>query len=101
MTIEFGKLEGDVLIDDALTLHGMITGDATVADGGMLELYGMCCNDLILESGGTVILYGTVSGSVYNRGGYLDVHGMIVGNLHEEGGETTVQENASISGRTV
>ncbi len=49
MKVEYGKLEGDVYIADEFTLHGMITGSATVATGGRLVLHGMVCQDLILE----------------------------------------------------
>ena len=82
MTVEHGKIEGDVLIDSDLTLRGMVTGNITVVNGGFLALHGMCCRNLVVERGGQVYLYGTVSGDVLNRGGHLEVYGTVSGYIH-------------------
>lgn len=101
MIFEHGKVEGSIRIDSDYELHGMITGSATVVDGGRLILNGMACKDLNIEPRGSVLLHGMVIGNVYNRGGHLEIYGMIKGSLHKEGGETIVDDNAVIQGGIV
>jgi cytoskeletal protein CcmA (bactofilin family) len=96
MRVERGIIEGDLEVEDDLSLPGMVTGNVTVLDGGTLELNGTCGKNLILEDGATAFLNGTVNGSVYNRGGKLEVCGIIYGSLHKEAGETFVDRNAVI-----
>ena len=96
MSIEHGKIEDDVQLDEELTLHGMVTGSITVVEGGLLTLHGTCCRDLIVEEGARAYVHGTVSGNVLNRGGYLEVYGTIAGSLHTENGNTLVDSDAVV-----
>lgn len=101
MAIEHGKIEGDLVVDSNLTLHGMVTGSITVVNGGFLALHGMCCHNLVVERGARVELHGTVSGNVLNRGGQLDVHGTVAGHVHtERDGDTSIAPNAVVRGGT-
>lgn len=101
MTVEHGEIEGDVLIDSDLTLHGMVTGNITVINGGFLALHGMCCQNLVVERGGQVYLHGTVSGNVLNRGGHLEVHGTVSGYVYTaKDSSTFIAPNAVVKGGT-
>lgn len=96
MNIEYEKIEGDVEIVSGLQLHGMITGDAVVKEGGIFVLYGMVCNNVIVEEGAIVKIYGMVCRDLINRGGELEVFGTIIGNLLEKSGVTQVSSNAIV-----
>jgi hypothetical protein len=101
MTVEYGYIPGDLLIDAGLALHGTVTGHVTVALGGSLVMLGTCSRDLVVERGGRTYLYGTVCGDVHNRGGRLEVYGTVKGRLHTTcDGETTVDPNAVVRGGT-
>jgi cytoskeletal protein CcmA (bactofilin family) len=99
MRIEDGKIEGDIQLDQELTLSGMVTGNIIVVDGGLLNLNGTCCKDLTLQEGAKVYLRGTVGGSVFNRGGYVEIYGTVAGSLHTtEEGSTFVDPHAVVKG---
>lgn len=96
VAIKSGKITGDLVVDQALTLHGMVTGTVTVVKGGDLQLYGMVGDDLVVEEGGIAIVHGTVCRDVRNQGGTLKVYGTIQGQLYEAAGTTTVAPSAKI-----
>lgn len=96
MNTEHGKLEGDIEISSELKLHGMITGNAIVKNGGVLHLHGMVSRNLIVEPGGIANIPGMVSGDAINKGGELYISGTIVGRLVKEAGITNVEPNAAI-----
>lgn len=96
MNTEHGKLEGDIEISSELKLHGMITGNAIVKNGGVLHLHGMVSRNLIVEPGGIANIPGMVSGDAINKGGELYISGTIVGQLVKEAGITNVEPNAAI-----
>ena len=99
MRIEDEKIEGDVQLAQELTLSGMVTGNITVVDGGLLNLNGTCCKDLPLLEGAKVYLRGTVGGSVFNRGGYLEIYGTVAGSLHTtQEGSTFIDPDAVVTG---
>ena len=79
MKIEYGKLEGNQAINSEFKLHGIITGDANVLEGGILYLHGIISGNLIVETGATAILNGMVSCKVTNNGGTLQIYGTIFG----------------------
>ena len=56
MNIESGKIEGDFEVAEDLQLRGMITGNAIVRNGILLQLYGSVAKDLIIEKGGKAVI---------------------------------------------
>lgn len=98
MTVEHGKVEGDIRLDYELTLYGMVTGNITVVHGGALMLHGMCCENLTIEKGAHAYLHGTVGGNVLNRGGHLEVYGTVGGYVHTtEDGDTFIDPDAVVT----
>lgn len=97
MWVERGKIDSDIDIQSEYKLEGMITGNTTVLDGGVLYLNGMISSNVIVQKGGTVFLYGMVNGDVTNDGGYIEIFGMILGNLNEISGEVIIHENSIIN----
>ena len=98
MFVEHGKTDGNMSLDHALTLHGMVTGDITVVKGGCLVLHGMCCHNLLVEKEAKAYIHGTVGGNVLNHGGHLEVYGMVEGYVHTtESGNTLIDHNAIVS----
>ncbi len=51
MKTEHGKINGDLHLDYELVLHGMVTGNVIVNDGGIFVLNGMCCSNLSIQNG--------------------------------------------------
>ena len=96
MAVEHGKIEGDIKLDYELILHGMVTGNITVVDGGILLLHGMCSQNLFIEKGEMVYLHGTTVGNVHNHGGDLEVYGTINGYLITESGNMLIDPDAVI-----
>jgi cytoskeletal protein CcmA (bactofilin family) len=97
MTVEHGKIEGDISLDYELTLHGMVTGNVTIVSGGALVLHGMCCQNLIVQKGAKAYLHGTVGGNALNRGGTLEVYGTVGGYVHTtENGNTFIDQYALV-----
>jgi len=90
MVSEHGKIDSDILLREELIFHGMVTGNATVDNGGRLILHGMCCKNLIIKKGGECYLHGTVTGDVDNIGGYLEVYGTISGFLRTDDNAETI-----------
>lgn len=97
---QLGKTEGNACLTDELTLHGMVIGDITVLENGVLHLHGTCTGSLIVERGGRAEVYGVVVNDVINRGGDIEVRGMIHGLVREGAGRTLVCPGAVISGLT-
>jgi len=98
MRIENRKLEGDVKINDEVTLNGTVGGSIIVSDSGNLVLNGIVCQDLILEKGSIVELFGTVNGDVRNRGGEIRVKGTIMGSIYKEAGTIIIEPEGKIKG---
>ena len=96
MNTEHGKLEGDIEITSELKLHGMITGNAIVKNGGVLYLHGMVSRNLIVKPGGIANVLGMICGDAINKGGELYISGTIGGQLLKEAGITNVEPNATI-----
>ena len=96
MTIEHGKIDGDINLSYELVLHGMTTGNITVTKGGVLILHGMCCQNLMVEKDGHAYLHGLVAGNVLNRGGYLEVYGTVKGHVHTYEGDTFIDPEAVV-----
>jgi len=93
------KIDGDMSISDAVTVHGMLAGDITVLSRGELTLYGMCCQQLVIQPGGQAIVHGMVLGRVTNLGGRLEIYGM-VGGVVGLAGETYVAPSALVRDAT-
>ena len=97
MKIEHGKIDGDLIIEDSLELHGMVTGNIQVLRDSTLFLHGTCCKNLIIKAGGAAKVHGMVSGNVNNEGGKLDVFGTVIGSVSTSvDGSTYVDPNAVI-----
>ena len=96
MAIEVGKIEGDLSLSKQLVLAGMVTGNITVTNGGVLDLAGMCMQNVYVKSGGTVRIQGMVRGDVINEGGSLRVSGTIHGAVKTQSGTTVVDQGAVV-----
>lgn len=95
MNSEYGKIEGDFVVVKDFQLYGMITGNALVKNGGLLQLHGTVAKDLIVEEGGKAVINGTVRGNVINHGGVVDIYGVVNGNVN---GHATIDANAVVQG---
>ncbi len=71
------KLQGPVLIEEDLAVHGIVTGDATLSSGAKLVLHGTITGDLIIEPRAKAIIHGTVNGMVINDGGRAEIFGTV------------------------
>ena len=97
MIKEYGKIEGDVIVDDVYHLHGLVTGNIIVVEKGHCEIFGLCSGNVIVNEGGKLIIYGVVSRDVKNNGGDVEVYGMIVGRMvTENDGKTHISIAAKI-----
>ena len=94
MKTEHGKIEGDVVVEDEQTLHGIITGNAFIKEGGKLFLHGILHHDLVLEKGGEAYIYGLVAGNAVNKGGRLEIYGTVCGKIIKESGKTDVNSES-------
>lgn len=98
---ECSKIEGDLEVTGSLALHGMVTGNIRVLEGGKLELYGMCGGNLLIEEHAAASVFGTVDGDAENRGGRLAIFGVINGRLCDASGDTKVAPGAVVKGGIV
>src|SRR6185295_20059221 len=73
------KIEGPCVIDGDVKLHGMITGDATLASGVALLLHGMVTGNLIVQPGAIAVVHGMVSGKLINQGADVTIYGTVGG----------------------
>jgi cytoskeletal protein CcmA (bactofilin family) len=96
MRKEYGQIEGDVTLGDALALYGLCAGDITVQRGGVLHLYGMCAGDVKVEAGASAVIYGMCTGDIVNSGGQVEVRGMVMGYIQKLDGTTTVLPGAKV-----
>ena len=64
-----GKIEGPLIVNRDLDVHGTIVGDAIVRPNNALHLRGAITGDLTVERGATAIIYGTVGGRIHKTGG--------------------------------
>jgi hypothetical protein len=78
--------DGDLDVDQELSVTGTVTGSIRVHAGGVLVLLG-------LAQGG-VVLTGTCQGSATNDGGELVIEGVVTDGVVEHAGTTTVRANA-------
>jgi cytoskeletal protein CcmA (bactofilin family) len=92
-------MEGDLKVNDELTLNGSVSGTTTVTSGGYLILNGVIGQDLILEKDSKVEHFGTVTGNVYNRGGELIIHGIVEGALYKNAGIILIHPESKIQGK--
>ncbi|MCK5280196.1 MAG: hypothetical protein KAK04_16695 [Cyclobacteriaceae bacterium] len=95
MKIESKKIEGDFVIQENLQFSGMITGNAIVTDGVLLDLHGTVGKDLVVKEGGKAVVKGTVEGDVINQGGAVDIYGNVAGNVN---GQANIYANAIVKG---
>jgi cytoskeletal protein CcmA (bactofilin family) len=65
------------VIDEDLTVRGMITVGAVLRSGVKLVLYGMITGDLVVEAKARAIIHGMVNGVVYNDGGRIEIFGSV------------------------
>lgn len=79
MKIITDKFDGNLTIDEELSLRGMVTGDVTVTANGCLNLFGMVCGNLILNRYSKVVIHGIVCGDLINEGGSVTVLGIVNG----------------------
>lgn len=96
MRTEQGKIEGDLEVKEPFTLLGMVTGNISVVNGGVLHLHGMCAKSVVVRSGGIAKLHGMVSGDALNNGGSLDVQGTVHGAVRTISGTTVISPNAVV-----
>ena len=98
MNTIFRKIEGNILLDHELILHGLVTGNITVVNGGTLILHGLCSQNIEIGKGAKAYIHGLVAGNVLNRGGRLEVYGTISGFISTiEEGVTLIDPNAIVA----
>lgn len=98
MREEHGKIDGDLIVSDLVTLHGMVTGKIVVRDGGSLTLQGICARNLEVEAGGTARMQGIVGGTVTNHGGKISIEGIVKGSIACPKGITEIDSRSMILG---
>jgi hypothetical protein len=103
--------DGDLDVDQELSVTGTVTGSIRVHAGGVLVLLGLAqggvvvagggfariagiTNGLFVAAGGHVVLTGTCQGSATNDGGELVIEGVVTDGVVEHAGTTTVRANA-------
>jgi hypothetical protein len=85
-----GRFVGPLHVSEDTSFHGLIDGDASVAEGVVFLHHGMISGNLSIARGATVDLMGMVAGSVTNRGDLL-VHGNVRGGIRNtDGGRATL-----------
>jgi hypothetical protein len=108
--MQFGY-DGDLDVDQELSVTGTVTGSVRVHAGGVLVLLGLAAggvvvtgggfariagatNGLFVGAGGHAVLTGTCNGSATNDGGELVIEGLVTGVVIEHAGTTVVTANA-------
>ena len=71
------KVVGPFVIDEDLTVRGMITAGAILRSRVQLVLHGMVTGDLVVEAKARAIIHGMVNGVIYNDGGRVEIFGTI------------------------
>jgi cytoskeletal protein CcmA (bactofilin family) len=71
-----GKIDGPFSVDEDSILRGMITVEAIVRRGVVLQVHGMITGDLTIEDGASAVVHGMVNGTVRNYGEVL-IYGKI------------------------
>lgn len=94
MRIEINILTGDQTLTEDIQIQGMVIGSCFVPSGVYLRLHGIVSGDLRVEEGGTADVYGTVSGTLYGDG-TINVYG-IVGKV--EGTQAIIHPRAIVAG---
>jgi hypothetical protein len=85
-----GRFLGPMVIREDTSLHGLVEGDVSVAEGVTCLLHGRVAGDLDIGRGAMVELRGMVAGDSDNRG-HLTVYGVVRGFMRDEdGGRTTL-----------
>ncbi|SGZ01868.1 polymer-forming cytoskeletal protein [Moritella viscosa] len=97
MKHESGRISGDLVVNENLTLNGIVTGNITVHTNITLVLNGMCLGELTLEPESNANSKGTVKGSIHNNGALLKINGVVQGDV-TDGGETIVSSGARVEG---
>jgi cytoskeletal protein CcmA (bactofilin family) len=95
---EFGDINGDFTVSDAVIVSGTVTGNIAVINGGSLTLAGRCDGDLTVETGALSSVQGFVVGNIVNCGGQISVNGIVSGSLTCREGRTEVDLNTRVLG---
>ena len=99
MREERNRVQGDVIVDEAYTLWGSISGDCRVMTNGKMYVRGAIHGDLRVEEGGRVHIFGNVGGNLYvGRKAKVINSGTVVGNATNDGGRLFVEADAKILG---
>ncbi len=98
MREENGKIDGDLIVCDPVTIHGMVTGKIVVRDGGLLTLHGICSKNLEVEAGGIARTTGIVGGNIINHGGEISIQGIVKGAIACPNGTTEIDSRAIVCG---
>ncbi len=96
--VEKGQtLTGDVATDKAITVNGVLNGDATAVGGSSLTVNGVVTGDLS-AIGGPVYVTGRVKGDVSSVGGPVDVSGIVRGDVSSVGGNVELSGAGEVDG---
>jgi cytoskeletal protein CcmA (bactofilin family) len=91
-----GQFQGDLFVEDDVTVRGQITGNITVRKGGKLYLRGQCCGDLTVAAGGYAEISGQVVTDLVNHGS-VKLSGKVVGAIRDlDEGITTVVNDPNV-----
>ncbi len=86
-----GKIDGPLVVNRDLDVHGTVVGDAIVRANNTLHLRGVITGNLTIEKGATAIIFGTVEGRIHKAGG------TVVINHPQKSGRDVPSNNASSS----
>lgn len=98
MRFEDENIEGDLSLNDALTMRAIILGRTFVEAGGELILHGTCAKNATIKEGGKMTVHGTVNDSILNQGGALEVFGVVNGQIQTNSGKTKIHDGAVVAG---
>lgn len=90
--------EGDLTVDDDVTITGMVIGIVRVTEHGSLDLRGTVSGGVHVAQGGTAMIRGTVQGDVIAAlGSHVEVIGVVQGQVR--GQDVVVHPDAVVSRR--
>jgi cytoskeletal protein CcmA (bactofilin family) len=97
MKFDNSKVTGDLVVNDDLAFHGLVTGSITVNEGARLEFHGACSGKMMVLPGARVNVYGRLSGNLINSGD-VRLEGVIGGSVVDRGGNFSRTAESVVSG---
>jgi cytoskeletal protein CcmA (bactofilin family) len=89
---------GDLTIDDNLTITGIVFGNIIVQPNALMNVNGIVNGTIEVQTNAKVKIYGVINGNVKNEGGFLSVLGTVNGMVFENAGITKIHPKAIVTG---